>query len=324
MLVFACVVLGAGAANAQVLLRDDFDGNALDSEKWFMPTGQGTFFGRTQIRPPEQPLELTNSVIRLRLDTHNPTARDPGDSFWGSEIVTQDTFARGDGLTFKARARLVAPVPGGLVASLFSYFLAPTALVRSEIDFEFLSNDVVANRERVLTNVFDNEPFDSAGDVEHVPVPGLDLTDFNEYEIRWIPDRIEWFVNGVEVREEADTNPEEDMEVRLNFWAPDHNFAAAYDADLVPVATPAENATYFYEVDWVEVRALPEPGPDALRWVGLGIVASLASARSRWGAPGRKPGQRRAVGQSAPRTAVKTGTRSRAISPYARPSGWAA
>jgi hypothetical protein len=324
MLVFACVILGAGAANAQVLLRDDFDGDALDTEKWFLPAGAGTFFGRTQIRPPSEPPEFTGNAIRLRLDTHNPTALTPGDSFWGSEIVTQETFPRGDGLAFKARARLVAPVPGGLVASLFSYRLDPTAIVRSEIDFEFLSNDIVAKRERVLTNVFDDDPFDSAGDVEHVPVPGLDLTDFNEYEIRWLPDRIEWFVNGVDVREEADTNPEEDMEVRLNFWAPDHHFAAAYDADLVPVATPEQNEAYFYEVDWVEVRALPEPGPVALRWVGLGIVAFLASARSRRGAPGRERSQRRAVGQSAACTAVKTGTRSRAISPYARPSGWAA
>ena len=51
MLVFVCVILGASAANAQVLLRDDFDGIDLDMEKWFLPAGEGTFFGRTQIRP---------------------------------------------------------------------------------------------------------------------------------------------------------------------------------------------------------------------------------------------------------------------------------
>ena len=107
LLVFACPAMAADV----VLLRDDFDGSALDASKWFVPTGPGTFFGRTQIRPPSEELVVENGVIRLRLDTHNPTAAVPGDSFWGSEIDTLETYEVASGLSFSARVRLVAGAP---------------------------------------------------------------------------------------------------------------------------------------------------------------------------------------------------------------------
>ncbi len=92
----ACTSLFAPLASAgQVLLRDDFDGSALDTTKWFVPTGDGTFFGRTQIRPPSAPLTVGGGVIRLQLDTWNPSALVPGDSFFGSEI---DWVSLGRGL----------------------------------------------------------------------------------------------------------------------------------------------------------------------------------------------------------------------------------
>lgn len=210
-------LLAAPPAGAEVLLRDDFDGSALDAAKWFVPTGDGTFFGRTQIRPPSEPLTVAGGVIRLQLDTHNPTALVPGDSFWGSEVDSVDTFAVETGLSFEARARLVAPLPGGLVGAVFSFvFLPPDR--RDEIDFELLSSDVVAAEERVLTNVFD-----------------------------------------------------------------DDDFSQAYDATLVPAADPGSNEIYYYEVDWVQVTRLGQPG-SALRWLALPALAAavvLAARRVR-------------------------------------------
>ncbi|MFQ5599259.1 MAG: glycoside hydrolase family 16 protein [Candidatus Krumholzibacteriia bacterium] len=254
------------------MLRDDFEGAALDPALWFVPAGPGTFFGRTQIRPPSEPLEVSNGLIRLRLDTHNPTAQTPGDSFWGSEIVTQEIFARGTGLAFRARVRVVEPVPGGLVGSLFSFAFDPQAGVRDEIDFELLSNDIVADRGRVLTNVFDDADFSIPGDTSFVSVPGLDLTAFNEFEIQWLPDRIQWRVNGSLVREEFDTLADAPMTVRLNFWAPGASFAAAYDPDLQPASTPEGNEVFFYEVDFVEIRTVPASVP-VWRWSSVLIVA---------------------------------------------------
>jgi beta-glucanase (GH16 family) len=238
---------------AQVLLRDDFDGAALDPGIWGVPTGAGTFLGRTQIRPPSEPPVVSNGLLHLRLDTFNPTAQTPGDSFWGSEIVTRATFERGTGLAFRARVRLVEAVAGGMVVSLFSY--VTRGQIRDEIDFEILTNDVVRSQRRILTNVFSDDPFTVAGRPHFVALTDAPTT-FTELEVQWLPDRIRWLVNRVVLREEAAPVPDEPMSIRLNFWAADENFADAFDAALQPAARAVDNRTYFYEIDFAEVRRL--------------------------------------------------------------------
>lgn len=275
-LVVVLVVLGAATARGEVLLRDDFDGPALDTGVWLVPTGPGTFLGRTQLRPTSEGFVFSGGTLRLPLDTYNPSAQQPGDSFFGSEIVSQQTFALDRGLSVRARVRLVAPVPGGLVASVFTFALLPGP-VRDEIDVELLSNDVAAGRERFLTNVFSNDDFSAPGDLEFVSVADFDPTAWNEYEIQWLPDRVRWLLNGAAVREEASTVPDDPATVRLNFWAPSDTFPDAYDAALQPVATPEANQTFYYEIDLVEVRrltAVPSLSTNGL--VGLALLLLLA------------------------------------------------
>jgi hypothetical protein len=276
----ALALFFAVAADAEVLLRDDFDGSGLDATKWSVPTGPGSFFGRTQIRPPSVPLTVAGGVIRLQLDTYNPSALVPGDSFFGSEIDTLETFAVEGGLDFEARVRLVSPLPAGLVGALFSFVYLPASGARDEIDFELLSNDLVAARERVLTNVFENDDFSQPGDKAFADVAGLDLDAFHVYRVRWLAGRVQWFVDGALVREEHDSVPDDPMNVRLNLWAPDSFFVEAYDASLQPVATPEENEVFFYEVDWVEIRR-PESLP-GLAWgvdgAALPVLALIGTA----------------------------------------------
>jgi hypothetical protein len=304
------LLLGAAspaAAGVDVLLRDDFNGTSLDATKWFVPVGPGTFFGRTQIRPPSEVLAVANGVIRLQLDTHNPTAQVPGDSFWGSEIDTLDSYAVASGLSFVARTRFVPGVPGGLVGSVFSFVFLPAIPGHDEIDFELLSNDVVAAEERVLTNVFDNDDFSQPGDKAFAVVAGLDLTEFHDYEIRWYADRVEWFVDSLLVRTEIDTVPDDPQNIRLNFWAPDLFFTEAYDATLVPVASAEDNDVYYYEVDFVEIRRLSEnvPAIGPIGAIALGallVLTGTISARCAWGGRrsrvvrGRVRGTRQAPG----------------------------
>lgn len=237
--------------------RDDFNGSVLNTSVWSLPTGAGSFFGRTQMRPPGQEPTVGSGVVRLQLDTYNSSARTPGDSFLGTEIVTNEVFPRGPGLTFEARSRLVAPVPNGLVASVFSYIT--NGIIRDEIDFELLSNDLNAGQQRVLTNVFDDSDFSEPGEKALATVAGLDLAEFNVYRVEWLPDRVRWLINGALVREEFDTVPNQNMNVRLNFWAPDMFFTEAYDGDLVPADTEGDNRTYYYEVDYVKVNSVPLP-----------------------------------------------------------------
>lgn len=233
-----------------VLLRDDFTDSALNGALWFMPQGAGTFLGRTQLRPPGAPLGVNGGVLRMRLDTYNPTALTPGDSFWGTEIVSQQTFARGAGISFAARVRLVDPIPGGIVGSLFSYVTQNGT--HDEIDVELLTNDIGVNR--VLTNVFNDDDFSVPGRPQFVTPPGLVLTQFNLYEFEWLPDRVRWKINGQVVREEFSNLPDQPMPVRLNLWAPTADFADAFNAALQPASTASANQRFFYEVDFVEVR----------------------------------------------------------------------
>jgi hypothetical protein len=158
----------------------------------------------------------------------------------------------------EARLRLVDdagnPLSRGLVGGFFSFITDGS--VHDEIDFELLSNDADDNNERVLTNAFDDDDFSQAGDLQFVTQTGLDPTGFNTYRIHWLPDRIQWFVNDQLMREEFDTVPDQPMNVHLNLWAPNANFADAFDAGLQPADNAGNNQTFFMEVDFVEVSRM--------------------------------------------------------------------
>ena len=247
----------ATTTSAQTLFHDDFDNGELDQSSWRLPVGEGTFFGRTQIKPPffegeaYEPV-ITNGVLNLQLDTHNPSARQPGDSFWGHEIQTRRLFAVNSGLSVIIRARYVRSPPSGLVGGLFLYRLRGN--VRSEIDFELLSNDLAT--QRIFTNVFNRENFSQPGNFEHISVPGLQLDRWNVYEIRWFPSMIEWHVNGTPVRTVQSGIPQSKMEVRINLWGPDETFPQAFSASLQPDASPQNNRTFRLQVDYVTVSQL--------------------------------------------------------------------
>ena len=256
------VVLSAFAASADgaVLIEDEFNDASLNTDIWKLPDpGPGSFLGRTQLRTSGTP-QLVEGVARLRLDTFND-----GSSFLGSEIMTIEKFGLGTGLAFETRSRLVVP-PGGVVGSLFTFeFNNP---VRDEIDVELLGNEVQSGQQRVLTNVFDDDGFDTGGDGAFVSIPGIDLAQFNTYRVEWRPDRIDWFVNGAWVRTEFDTVPDAATNVRLNFWAPAADFGGAYDPALQPAVNAQQNRAFFYEVDRVQIESLG-PRPNVLANAGF-------------------------------------------------------
>ena len=178
------LLVSYGSAQAAELFYDDFSNPTVDATRWEFPTDpNASFYGRTQIRPAFP--NVSGGIARLRLDTYNPTALIPGDSFLGSEMLTKQIFTRGNGIVFEARSRMVSPIPGGLVGTFFSYstYTTNNNVARDEIDFELLSNDIVAGQDRVLTNVFDNANFSQAGTPIYTSIPGLDLTQFNTFRI---------------------------------------------------------------------------------------------------------------------------------------------
>ena len=235
----------------QVLFADDFS-FPLSTAKWdynHFDSG-GSFYGRTQQR---QTLPVdSNGVLHLQLDTFNPTGS--GVSFLGSEAISVPTFTTaGGGTSFEITARIVTPVPG-FVAGLFGFNLVdPVTGIHNELDTELLSNDAAAGRNRVVTNVYSNDP---PGPGHPLFVPAGDLTAFHAYRMEWFPDRVRWFVDGRFVREETVFVPQGALALRLNIWAPDASWADAYSASLQPAASEAANAVYHVDVDAVRVSQL--------------------------------------------------------------------
>ena len=280
LLILPAWLLHSGNVSSATLLFDDFNGSSLDQSIWRLPVGPGTFYGRTQVKPPSyngQDLrpEVAGGSIILELDTYN--ASDPANnSFWGHEIQTRETFLPdANGLSIKTRMRFLDTPAPGLVGGFFTWGFDDATGIRDEIDVELLTNDLAANRERLLTNVFNNATINQPGNAAFAGLPGFDMTQWNTYEILWLPDRIQWLLNGTQIREQIVTVDNNPSEVRLNIWAPDEGFAVAYNAGLQPTGL-AGNQQYRLEIDYVQVTAVPLPpalllfpgGLMLLAWVG--------------------------------------------------------
>lgn len=243
----------------QVLLRDDFSGSTVNAGLWHYPVGAPSYNPITQMRAAFP--QVANGAVRLQLETHNPTARNPGDSFLGSEIISDQMFSRGAGLAFEARARFVGTLPCGLVGGIFAYEVQSQD-AHDEIDFELVSKG-----QRLNTNVYNEQPVRSPGDTQFVTAPNL--ATFHTYRIEWLPDRVRWFVDGTLVREETGTVPDDPMALHLNLWAPRQGWVDAECDSFKPVSAPAANTSYFFEVDYAHVARLgsgnvPTSGNDSL------------------------------------------------------------
>ena len=104
------------------------------------------------------------------------------------------------GTSFEITARIASPVPG-FVGGLFGFNLVdPATGIHNELDVELLSNDAAAGRNRVVTNVYSNDP---PGPGHPLFVPVGDITAFHTYRMEWFPDRVRWFVDGDFVREDT-------------------------------------------------------------------------------------------------------------------------
>ena len=51
--------------------------------------------------------------------------------------------------------------------------------------------------------------------------------------------------------------PDEITNIRLNFWAPANGWTDAFSGKLAPARNARQNQTFYYDVDYVEVRTVP-------------------------------------------------------------------
>ena len=175
--------------------------------------------------------------------------------------------------------RYLGTPPGGIVGGFFTYAVVGSP-IPDEVDFELLTNDL--GSEKILTNLFDSQNPSPSGDVQHQTVAGLDLTAWNTYEIRWLPDRVQWLINGTQIRQRLGAVPNDPSEVRLNLWVPGAGFSVAYNGALQPAPTLPANQTFKVEIDFVQIETIPDTDGD-------GVPMQTTTARLRQTRPSRTP-----------------------------------
>lgn len=281
---------GMTQGTAQVLIDESFDGTGVDTSLFtFSSSGDESFFGRTQLNSPELPgafdsPPVADGSLRLRLQTFNPFS--PGNLFLADEIRTIQTFepTADFGFQFDVRARFVDdatnPLAPGLVGGIFTFGLDenfPNPFERDEIDIELLSN---FPNDSILLNVFNDEGFNSAGNVTFETLAALDITEFNDYRIELDADAIRFFVNDTLLREDVTDLAIEPQDFRLNINAPNSGFAVAFSNLLQPTANASQNETFIFEVDSLVIRqtAVPEPSSAV---IGVAAVAAMLLRRRR-------------------------------------------
>ena len=266
----SCGWIAAPQATAQnqIIVDEQFDGNGVDTSIFtFSGSGDESFFGRTQLNSPQLPgpfdaPTVDNGVLQLELNTYNPFA--PGTFFLANEIRTIQQFAPNaqNGLSFETRARFVDdaanPLSPGLIggAFLFGVDFSASPLVRDEVDFELLSN---FPQDTILTNIFNDDGFTSSGNAQFANVPGLDLTEFNDFRIETTLANTQFFVNDQLIRSQTTDLAVDPQDFRLNINAQGPEFAAAFSAELQPTSDPAQNETFLYEVDSLVIAEI-DPG----------------------------------------------------------------
>ncbi len=273
----ASPVLGTTVTN--VLLTDDFESPPLNTEVWGI--ADWWLGSRTQLG--NWPFFMTNepgtSYITLPLDTYNPG--NPGVTFLGTEIYSLNSYERKLGLTIEARVRVFSTEQSGLVCSFFNWgahWVGSTRL-DDEHDYEFMTRQAANSVLLTTFNDFNwSDPTFSDG-VHHwnnlAYVSGMDRGDWNTIAIAWKTNRTEWIVNGSLAW--STTNAlakDEPMAVRANFWAPNSDWADAYEPALQPTADPAANQTFYYDIDYIRVTRV-EPLLEA----PTGLIAAVAVSK---------------------------------------------
>ena len=219
--------------------------------KWVSPT-DGTYVGRTQFRciPKGRLPAIVGGNAKVLLETYNPT----GLSFYGTDLIAKQPIALGKGILVTVIAKANTPFPRGIVGGIFLYSLKEGSnTLHDEIDFELLSNQPG----RVQTNLYGNESLGAGRPISYPFAAGA-ATDYHKYQILWLPDRVEWYVDDALIRTETSSLPTGPMYLHISMWAPDSAWPEAYDQALQPVKRAKDNKIYSLLVDSVDVEKLQE------------------------------------------------------------------
>ena len=151
----------------------------------------------------------------------------------GAELYRTDGYRYGK---FEASIQMA---PGSGVISSFFLWKNESEISDvywNEVDIEKFGE----NCNRFLSNLLYGMPQENHTSVLETEA---DLcADFHTYTIEWTPERITWFVDGVQLREsnpedaaEFEENAEEGMQFRFNVWVGNASFGGVLDTAVLPV-----------------------------------------------------------------------------------------
>jgi len=274
----SATVLLAGVssmASAQVLLFDDFNSGALDSQVW---NEASWHLGRTQFgNPVSFGQEGTTDYLSMSLDSYNPN--EPGVSLLGAEIYSLQSFSVDTGLEFEARVRS-SVVDSGLVSSIFAYAQDAQGLA-DEIDVEVLT---AQPSNQFLATSWNNwgEAGSAYGDGVHHLGNNLTLANFDykawqTYTVRWFPNRVEWYLNGALVNQVDSPVPDLPLSIRSNFWAADSNWTQAYNPLLMPTTDSGLNQHSRYDIDYIKVSRISDAAAPSVPLQAMEVSRSTIS-----------------------------------------------
>ena len=299
LLISFAAIFDLSHANAQipgqVIIDEQFDGNSVDTSVFqYADAFEPGTFGRTLLRSPNLPGQagfpfdpppVQGGTLSLRAETFSPfqtpiNGPSPGVFFLCDEIRTIQTFAPTTtaGYSFETRARFVDdainPLSPGIVGGAFLFGLdpdfSPTNFVRDEVDFELLSN---SPQNVITTNIFNDDLLDTAGRFNVQGIPGLDLTEFNDFRIETTLETTRFFVNNELIREETADLAVDPQEFRLNINTPAAPFASAFSAALQPTSDPLQNEVFIFEIDSLVITQFdPADSPPPL---GVDVSGAL-------------------------------------------------
>lgn len=246
-----------GLLATESCVYDDFYEEKVSEARWHIPTWttpeDGTFIGQTQFRcsqDADMP-RIVEGAAEIALETYNPT----GKSFYGTDLISNRVIKLGRGVVVSVRARMAPSAPPGIVGGIFLYPASPGPEDKGhfEIDVELLSR----HQGRFWTNIYHGDAGDEGNPVAF-PFAAGSIHDYHVYEIRWLPGKVSWLVDGVPIRSAAlpEFVSKIPMRLHLNCWAPGSNFKDAYDPRLKWTASPAANRIYAMHVDYVKIGAI--------------------------------------------------------------------
>ncbi len=207
-------------------LEENFD--TFNSDVWEKATHT---FDLNKARFNPDNVRFTNGIMQLWFTKQKCDDRD----FAGGEYRTKKNFSYG-----KYVVRMKAAKGSGLISSFFTYEDPGTPW--HEIDVEILGKDT---KHVQFTRWI--QPLQPHWNIANLSFDSS--KDFHEYSFEWMPDSIQWYVDGVPRFTATDIIPQKPQKIMMNLWSAHWiEWAGKLDKKALPAVAEYDYVRYYKPV----------------------------------------------------------------------------